>query len=203
MLRWRRARPRPRSASRSSGSASRSTSTPSAARRWSSSPRRRRQERRQDDRQIFPGGALGGDLPAISALRGGTIDATATATSTLVGLVKEFALFDLPFLFQSDAEAMAVARRRLRQARSTRCSDERASSSRLLGRRLPQSHQQPPAGHEARGRQGPEDPGAAEPALCRPLERARRQRRADAVPGGLFGARAEDRRRAGEPVRRR
>lgn len=58
--------------------------------------------------QIFPGGALGGDLPVISALRGGTIDATATATSTLVGVVKEFALFDLPFLFNSDAEAMAV-----------------------------------------------------------------------------------------------
>jgi tripartite ATP-independent transporter DctP family solute receptor len=58
--------------------------------------------------QIFPGGALGGDLPVISALRGGTIDATATATSTLVGVVKEFALLDLPFIFQNDAEAMAV-----------------------------------------------------------------------------------------------
>jgi len=58
--------------------------------------------------RIYPGGALGGDLQTISALRGGTIGATATATSTLVGNVKEFALFDLPFLFQNDAEAMAV-----------------------------------------------------------------------------------------------
>jgi TRAP-type transport system periplasmic protein len=58
--------------------------------------------------QIFPSGQLGGDIQTISAMRGGTVDATVTATSTLVGSVKEFALFDLPFLFQKDAEAMAV-----------------------------------------------------------------------------------------------
>jgi tripartite ATP-independent transporter DctP family solute receptor len=57
---------------------------------------------------IFPGGNLGGDLQTVSALRGGTVDATILATSTLVGLVKEFSLFDLPFTFQSHAEAMAV-----------------------------------------------------------------------------------------------
>ena len=58
--------------------------------------------------QIFPGGALGGDLQTLSAMRGGTVDATVTATSTLVGIVKDFALLDLPFAFNSDAEAMAV-----------------------------------------------------------------------------------------------
>ncbi|NDA46806.1 MAG: DctP family TRAP transporter solute-binding subunit [Alphaproteobacteria bacterium] len=58
--------------------------------------------------QIFPGGALGGDLQTIAALRGGTVDATATATSTLVGIVKDFALLDLPFVFKSNEEAMAV-----------------------------------------------------------------------------------------------
>jgi tripartite ATP-independent transporter DctP family solute receptor len=57
---------------------------------------------------VFPGGSLGGDLQTISALRGGTIDATVLATSTLVGTVKEFGLFDLPYLFDSDAEAMTV-----------------------------------------------------------------------------------------------
>ena len=58
--------------------------------------------------QVFPGGSLGGDLQTVSALRGGTIDATVLATSTLVGTVKEYILFDLPFLFNNDAEAMAV-----------------------------------------------------------------------------------------------
>ena len=58
--------------------------------------------------QIFPRGALGGDLQTLSAMRGGTVDATATATSTLVGIVKDFALLDLPFVFNSDKEAMAV-----------------------------------------------------------------------------------------------
>ena len=57
---------------------------------------------------IFPGGSLGGDLQTVSALRGGTVDATILATSTLVGLVKEYSLFDLPFTFKSHAEAMAV-----------------------------------------------------------------------------------------------
>lgn len=57
---------------------------------------------------VFPGGALGGDLQTIAAMRGGTVDASVLATSTLVGLVKEYGLFDLPFLFQNHAEAAAV-----------------------------------------------------------------------------------------------
>lgn len=74
---------------------------------------------------IFPGGALGGDLQTISALRGGTVDATVLATSTLVGTVREFALFDLPFLFRSDAEAMRVVDGPFGQ-RLNRLLDERA-----------------------------------------------------------------------------
>lgn len=58
--------------------------------------------------QVFPGGALGGDLQTLAAMRGGTVDATVTATSTLVGIVKDYALLDLPFVFKSNEEAMAV-----------------------------------------------------------------------------------------------
>src|ERR1051325_2490221 len=58
--------------------------------------------------QLFPAGQLGGDIQTLSAMRGGVIDATVTATSTLVGNVKEFALLDLPFTFQKDTEAMAA-----------------------------------------------------------------------------------------------
>ena len=57
---------------------------------------------------VFPGGTLGGDLQTIAAIRGGTVDASVLATSTLVGLVKEYGLFDLPFLFQNHEEAAAV-----------------------------------------------------------------------------------------------
>jgi TRAP-type transport system periplasmic protein len=37
----------------------------------------------------FSGGALGGDLPIISALQGGTIEMTILVTSNLAGIVRE------------------------------------------------------------------------------------------------------------------
>jgi TRAP-type transport system periplasmic protein len=58
--------------------------------------------------ELFPDGSLGGDIQNISALRGGTIDGMGLSAGLLVGLVKEFGLFDLPFLFQNDEEAAAV-----------------------------------------------------------------------------------------------
>jgi TRAP-type transport system periplasmic protein len=58
--------------------------------------------------RLFPSGQLGGDLPTVSALQGGTIDVTVLNAGLLVGQVKEFGLFDLPFLFESGKEADAV-----------------------------------------------------------------------------------------------
>jgi tripartite ATP-independent transporter DctP family solute receptor len=58
--------------------------------------------------ELFPDGSLGGDIQSVATVRGGTIDAVGLSAGLLVGLVKEFGLFDLPFLFQNDAEADAV-----------------------------------------------------------------------------------------------
>src|SRR5215207_2105951 len=58
--------------------------------------------------RLFPSGQLGGDLPTVSALQGGTIDLTVLNAGLLVGQVKEFGLFDLPFLFVSAKQADAV-----------------------------------------------------------------------------------------------
>jgi tripartite ATP-independent transporter DctP family solute receptor len=58
--------------------------------------------------RLFPSGQLGGDLQTVSALQGGTIDLTVLNAGLLVGQVKEFGLFDLPFLFESGKEADAV-----------------------------------------------------------------------------------------------
>jgi tripartite ATP-independent transporter DctP family solute receptor len=58
--------------------------------------------------RIFPSGQLGGDLPTVSALQGGTIDLTVLNAGLLVGIVKEFAVVDLPFLFNNPEEADAV-----------------------------------------------------------------------------------------------
>lgn len=58
--------------------------------------------------RLFAGGQLGGDLQTVSALQGGTLDITVLNAGLLVGQVKEFGLFDLPFLFESGKQADAV-----------------------------------------------------------------------------------------------
>lgn len=58
--------------------------------------------------KIFGGGVLGGDLPVVSALQGGTIEMSLMNASLLNGLVKEFAVFDFPYLFDNEEEAYAV-----------------------------------------------------------------------------------------------
>lgn len=58
--------------------------------------------------KTFGNATLGGDAAVISALRGGTIDMTVVIPGLLTGIVKEYVLLDLPFLFNSYAEADAV-----------------------------------------------------------------------------------------------
>ncbi len=55
--------------------------------------------------RTFAGGQLGGDLPTVASLQGGTIDFTVLNAGLLIGLNKEFAVLDLPFLFNSPEEA--------------------------------------------------------------------------------------------------
>lgn len=57
---------------------------------------------------LFPGGVLGGDAPNISALQGGTIEMVSMNSGILASQVKEFALYDFPFLFANAKEADAV-----------------------------------------------------------------------------------------------
>ena len=58
--------------------------------------------------KLFPGGTLGGDLQTVSALQGGTLEMTVLNAGILSAQVKEFGVFDLPFLFASPQEADAV-----------------------------------------------------------------------------------------------
>lgn len=58
--------------------------------------------------RLFPNGTLGGDLQTVSALQGGTLDLTTLPPGLLVGLNKEYGVFDLPFLFNDFKEADAV-----------------------------------------------------------------------------------------------
>ncbi len=57
---------------------------------------------------LFPGGVLGGDAPTVSAMQGGTIDMASMNSGILASQVKEFAIYDFPFLFANEKEADAV-----------------------------------------------------------------------------------------------
>jgi tripartite ATP-independent transporter DctP family solute receptor len=58
--------------------------------------------------QMFPGGTLGPDLQVVSAMQGGTIDLNVMNASLLAGNVKEMAILDFPYLFNSAQEADAI-----------------------------------------------------------------------------------------------
>lgn len=57
---------------------------------------------------VFPGGALGSDAANVSALQGGTIEIVVLNSGILASQVKDFEVFDLPFLFTDAKEADAV-----------------------------------------------------------------------------------------------
>jgi tripartite ATP-independent transporter DctP family solute receptor len=57
---------------------------------------------------LFPGGVLGSDAANVSALQGGTLEMVVLNAGILASQVKEFAVFDFPFMFANAREADAV-----------------------------------------------------------------------------------------------
>lgn len=55
--------------------------------------------------KVFAGGALGGDAQNVSALQGGTLDMVILNSGILASQVKEFAVYDFPFMFNNSEEA--------------------------------------------------------------------------------------------------
>ena len=58
--------------------------------------------------KLFASGTLGNDVTMTSALRGGTLEMTVPDSSTLVTLVKDFGVLNLPLTFANEREADAV-----------------------------------------------------------------------------------------------
>lgn len=58
--------------------------------------------------KVFPGGQLGGDAATVSALQGGTIEMTILNSGILASQVKEFEVYDFPFMFANSKEADTV-----------------------------------------------------------------------------------------------
>lgn len=57
---------------------------------------------------VFPGGALGSDQANVSALQGGTLEMASMNSGIFASIVKDFAVYDFPFLFSSPKEVAAV-----------------------------------------------------------------------------------------------
>ena len=57
---------------------------------------------------IFPSGQLGSDQANLSALQGGTLEMVSMNSGILASVVKDFGVFDFPFMFASGREADAV-----------------------------------------------------------------------------------------------
>lgn len=58
--------------------------------------------------KVFPAGQLGGDMQAVSSLQGGVLQMSVMNAGLMASLAPDFALLDLPFLFESPKEADAV-----------------------------------------------------------------------------------------------
>jgi tripartite ATP-independent transporter DctP family solute receptor len=56
----------------------------------------------------YADGSLGAEAATISSAQGGTMEMTLVSSAPLVGVVKEFALFDFPFLLNDEKEADAL-----------------------------------------------------------------------------------------------
>ena len=74
--------------------------------------------------KAYPSTQLGSETQMISATQGGVQDLIGTSTAPLVGLVKEFAVFDLPFLFSTEKQADAVLDSPIGQSLLARLSDK-------------------------------------------------------------------------------
>ncbi|MDZ5461551.1 TRAP transporter substrate-binding protein [Azohydromonas lata] len=58
--------------------------------------------------KLYASGSLGNDVTMISSLRGGTQEMTVPDSSTLVSLVKDFGVINLPMVIQNEKEADAL-----------------------------------------------------------------------------------------------
>jgi tripartite ATP-independent transporter DctP family solute receptor len=57
---------------------------------------------------VFAGGTLGSDAASVSAAQGGTIELVLLNSGILASQVKDFEIFDFPFMFANSKEADAV-----------------------------------------------------------------------------------------------
>lgn len=60
------------------------------------------------DVKVFPAGMLGGDMQSVTSLQGGLLQMSVMNAGLMASLAPDFALLDIPFLFENTKEADAV-----------------------------------------------------------------------------------------------
>jgi TRAP-type C4-dicarboxylate transport system substrate-binding protein len=101
----------------------------------------------------FPSNQLGSEQQQTSALQGGVQEMQSPATTSLVGIVKDYGVIDFPFTVGSHAQAFALPGWPARQGAARKTSREGPGWTCLLGPWIPQRHQQQ-AAHRQAGRPG-------------------------------------------------
>ncbi len=74
--------------------------------------------------QEFPGSQLGNELQQQSAMQGGVQEMFVASTTSLAGVVKEFGVFDFPFLFSNSNQADAMVDGPLGKLLSSKLADK-------------------------------------------------------------------------------
>lgn len=58
--------------------------------------------------EVYPASQLGDETQALELVKNGNLEMTATTTSPVAGLIPEFGVFDIPFLFESAEQAVEI-----------------------------------------------------------------------------------------------
>jgi TRAP-type C4-dicarboxylate transport system substrate-binding protein len=151
---------------------------------------------------LFPGGVLGGDAANVSALQGGTLEMVSMNSGILASQVKDFEVYDFPFMFASTKEADAVVDGPFGKKMHAKLEEKGLVGLAYWELGFPQNHQQQ-ACHQQGGRPGrPEaarDPQRDQRGLG---QGTGRQPDAAGLPRGVRRTGAEGHRRPGKPADR-
>ena len=149
---------------------------------------------------VFPGGALGGDAANVSALQGGTIEFVVLNSGILASQVKDFEVFDFPFMFANAKEADAVVDGPFGEKLHAKLQDKGIvglAYCELGFRNMTNSKRADQQGGGHRRAEAARDPERDQRRLG---QGAGRQPDAAGLPRGLRRAGAEGHRRPGEPA---
>ena len=150
--------------------------------------------------QEYPSSQLGNELQQQSALQGGVQEMLVASTTSLAGIVKEFGLFDFPFLFSNAQQADAMVDGPLGKMLSAKLAEKGVVVLGFfdLGFRNVTNSKRPD--HQGRGPGRPEAARDPEPGVPGNLQDLQGEPDADALCRAVRRARKQGRGRAGEPV---